>query len=86
MSISGLIQGIGTLLYVAIIARVLLSWFPQISRYNPVVQIIHTVTEPILRPIRRFMPRSMAIDLSPMIAILLISGVQRLLAFLLRGI
>lgn len=86
MSISGLIQGIGMFLYVAIIARVLLSWFPQISRYNPVVQVIYTVTEPILRPIRRFMPRSMTVDLSPMIAILLISGVQRLLAFLLRGI
>ena len=95
MSISGLIQDIATLLYVAIIIRVLLSWFPQLNQsnnplvkivYPKIVYIVHIVTEPILAPIRRFMPRSMAVDLSPMIAIFLISGVQSLLAFLLRGI
>ena len=37
------------------------------------------VTEPVLRPIRRVMPSFGSIDLSPIVAILLISAVQVLL-------
>jgi YggT family protein len=56
-----------------IIARALLSWFPNIDYRNPVVEFLVTVTEPILAPIRAVMPRLGLFDLTPMIAILLLN-------------
>lgn len=35
---------------------------------NPIFVVIHEITEPILAPIRQFMPRIGMIDLSPMVA------------------
>jgi YggT family protein len=60
-----------TLLVIAIIARALLSWFNMDPR-SPLIQALNQITEPILEPIRRIMPRLGMIDLSPLIAILLL--------------
>ena len=79
MNVASLIELVGTFLYVVILARVILTWFPQVRRDNPLVQIIYAVSEPILAPIRRFIPRSAMIDFSPMIAIFLIIIIQRIL-------
>ena len=79
MSIASLIELIGTFFYMVILARVILTWFPQVRRDNPVLQIIYAVTEPILRPIRRFIPRGRMIDFAPMIAIFLVIIIQRIL-------
>ena len=49
-----------------IIARAVISWVNP-DPYNPVVLFLQRTTEPILQPIRRFMP-PMAIDISPIIA------------------
>lgn len=61
-----------------VIIRALISWV-QPNPYNPIVQFLHAVTEPLLAPIRyyllRFMP--VGIDLSPMVLILLLVLVQR---------
>ena len=78
--IGDLINYIGMLLYIAIFARVLLSWFPQVSTTNPLVQFVFTITEPILGPIRRLLPRMGAFDLSPMIALILIYIIQSVLS------
>ena len=40
---------------------------------NPVVVFLHDITEPILSPIRQFMPRLGMLDLSPMVAIILLN-------------
>jgi len=53
-----------------IIIRALISWVNP-DPFNPIVQFLYRTTEPILSPIRRFMPM-MGIDLSPIIAFLLI--------------
>ena len=58
-------------LIVAIIIRSLMSWFP-IDPNNIFVNIVHTITEPILAPLRRIVPRLEMIDLSPMLAIILL--------------
>jgi YggT family protein len=56
----------------AIIINALLSWVSP-DPYNPIVRILYQVTEPALRPIRRIIPmRGMGIDISPIIAILII--------------
>lgn len=55
-----------------IIIRALISWVNP-DPYNPIVQFLNRVTEPILYPIRRILPTyRIGIDLSPLIAILII--------------
>lgn len=61
-----------TVLYVAILARVLLSWFP-INPSNPLVRLLWDITEPILAPLRRVIPRIGMFDLSPLAAFLVIT-------------
>lgn len=51
----------------AIIIRSLLSWFP-IDREGPVVQVIVSITEPVLEPLRRVIPPIGMMDLTPLIA------------------
>jgi YggT family protein len=66
-------------LYIVVIfVRVILSWFP-LSPDSPMASVyrfVHTVTEPVLGPIRRVMPGigvgGMGLDLSPIIVLLLI--------------
>lgn len=55
----------------AIVARSLLSWFP-IDQSSPLYQLLFRVTEPIIDPIRRVMPSTGMMDLSPMAAIVIL--------------
>jgi YggT family protein len=50
----------------AILIQVILSWINPGS-YNPVVGLIHSLTEPVLAPVRRRMPDMGGLDLSPMV-------------------
>jgi YggT family protein len=62
-----------------IIFRALISWVNP-DPYNPIVQFLYKVTEPVLYPIRRMMGAfAIGIDLSPLIAILMIAFLQRFL-------
>ncbi|HKN88064.1 MAG TPA: YggT family protein [Nitrospiraceae bacterium] len=54
-----------------IIARALISWVNP-DPWNPIVQFLQRVTEPVLHPIRRRIGFAMGIDLSPIIVILVI--------------
>ncbi|MBW4436269.1 MAG: YggT family protein [Pleurocapsa minor GSE-CHR-MK-17-07R] len=70
---------IGVILYyvltaynLILLARVLMTWLPNVDRYHPVVKFIYDVTEPVLKPIRQVLPQGMGIDFSPMIVILII--------------
>lgn len=84
---------IDSLLYIyiwIIIIDVVLSWlvnFNIINPYNQFVRAVHTftyrATEPVLRPIRRVMPDLGGLDVSPVIAVLLIGGARILLFNLL---
>jgi YggT family protein len=63
-------------LWLAILVRVILSWFP-VDPSNPIIRIVWEVTEPVLAPIRRVIPRIGMFDLSPLAAFLLISFLQQ---------
>ena len=65
-------------LSLAILGRVLLSWVDPMGR-TPVGAFLHTITDPILMPIRRLMPSTGFVDLSPIIALLLIIVIRRVL-------
>ncbi|MBI2936512.1 MAG: YggT family protein [Chloroflexi bacterium] len=60
-----------TVLTVGIIVRALLSWFP-ISPGNPLSLAAFHLTEPLLGPIRRVLPRAGMFDFSPIVALLLL--------------
>jgi len=65
-------------LNLAILARVLLSWIPM-DRNSRVIQILYEITEPIMGPIRRVMPNLGGLDISPMIALILVQVIERVL-------
>lgn len=58
-----------------IIARALVSWVNP-DPWNPIVQFLERVTEPVLSPIRQRLGWGMGIDLSPLVAILIIYFLQ----------
>ncbi|HCV00822.1 MAG: hypothetical protein CL897_02440 [Dehalococcoidia bacterium] len=70
-AIAGILNAFLYMLMIAVVGRGLLSWFP-ISRNNPIVQLVHQITDPLVEPVRRFMPRTGWIDLSPMIVLILL--------------
>ncbi len=59
-----------------IVVRALLSWVNP-DPYNPIVRFLYQVTEPVLGRIRRILPYIGGIDISPLIAILIIIFFQR---------
>lgn len=65
-------------LLILVFARAVISWV-QASPYNPIVQFLYTATEPVLRPIRRRLPHTPGIDLSPLVVLLLVVFLQRFL-------
>ena len=50
----------------AILIGVIMSWINPGS-YNPAISLIHSLTEPLLVPVRRRMPQMGGLDLSPMV-------------------
>ena len=62
------------------IARALISWVNP-DPYNPIVQFLRMVTDPVLRFIRRYVPPiGGALDLTPMIVVFVIYFITEILA------
>lgn len=59
-----------------IMGRVLLSFIPH-NPQHPIIGIIYSITEPILGLFRRFMPRNLPLDFSPILAFLLLDFIGR---------
>jgi len=72
------------LLGLAIVARALLSWF-SLSPDHPAVRILNQITEPILAPLRRFIPLVGMMDITPIVALLLLQVVRQVVLSLLSG-
>ncbi|MBI4214201.1 MAG: YggT family protein [Chloroflexi bacterium] len=68
-------------LILAIVGRALLSWFPirPGNPFYPLAVILNQVTEPILAPLRRVIPTIGMIDISPIVALLLLQFIQGVL-------
>ncbi len=61
----------------AIIIRIVLSWIaPQ--TYNPATALLANITDPLLRPFRRYIPPIGGFDVSPIFAIILIGALSML--------
>ena len=57
-----------------VIGAVIISWI-QLPPSNPIANIIRSLTEPVLAPIRRVVPAMSGLDFSPL---LLLIGLQML--------
>jgi YggT family protein len=69
-----------------IIAAAVISWVNP-NPYNPVVRLLHRLTEPVLAPLRQLLPpwKTFGLDFSPMIIILLIQWAVKPLLWTLVG-
>jgi len=82
-SLLGLLFQLINLYMWAIIIRALLSWVSP-DPHNPIVRFLERLTEPALKPIRALLPpHRIGIDLSPLIAVLLIQFLVQTLRYAL---
>jgi YggT family protein len=66
--------------FVLIIARVIVSWLANQSRH-PLIPLLYQLTEPVLRPFKRFLPAMGGIDLSPLLALIALRFLLHLLGW-----
>lgn len=85
MPVMGLVQLLFDLYIIVLLARVLLTWVP-IDPGNPIVNLIHQLTEPLLAPIRRLLPQTGGIDFSPMVAFFVVLVTEQIVLMLLRSL
>jgi YggT family protein len=80
---SGLIQLLAIALQIysyVLLARALISWIPNLDPYNPGVQLLYKITEPVLEPIRKLIPPLGGVmDISMIVAFFIIILLQQLL-------
>ena len=77
MFLSNLIQIALIAVWLLVLGRVLLSWVDPGGR-SQLAGFVYSATEPILAPIRRVLPPTGMIDLSPLILLILLSVLWRL--------
>lgn len=71
-AISELVELFLNIFLFAILIQVILSWINP-GTYNPVVSILYSLTDPVLRPARQMIPAMGGLDLSPIIVLI---GIQ----------
>jgi YggT family protein len=90
--IAGYVDALFLVYMILIFVRILLSWIPRIP-YNPtlsaIINFIHEVTDPYLNLFRRILPPvgggGFALDLSPIIAIIVLIIVRALVVGAIEG-
>ncbi len=78
LSFSQLVSLVINIFVFAVIARAILSWISP-GAYNPATSILHSLTEPLLNTCRRLIPDLGGLDLSPLIALLLLQLAKMLI-------
>jgi len=85
-AIAWLIDTVADIAIILLIAQVIMGWlvaFNLVNTRHPFVnsvgRFLYQITEPVLRPIKRIVPSFGGIDLSPLIAILLIGFLRVLI-------
>jgi YggT family protein len=84
LAIATILDSILSIYKWVIIIAALISWVSP-DPYNPIVRFLYAITEPALRPIRKIIGYRLGpIDISPIIAILIIVFIQMFLISSLR--
>jgi len=63
----------------AIVVRALSSWFPNARRII-FIQILYSITDPLIKPIRKYLPNFGGLDVSPLIAVIILQLLIRVLS------
>jgi YggT family protein len=62
-------QSLVLLAWLVVLGRVLMSWIdPAVQR--PISRTLYRWTEPVLAPVRRVLPKTGSLDLSPLVVLL----------------
>ncbi len=77
-AVADLLNSLLTIYSWAILIRVLLSWVSP-DPFNPIVQFLVRVTDPYLELFRRIIPPIGMMDISPIIALVVLNVAQRFL-------
>ena len=77
-AIPGLVELTLNIFLFSILIVVILSWVSP-GGYNPAISLLHSLTEPVMRPARRIVPSMGGLDLSPMLAMIAIVLIKMLL-------
>lgn len=74
------------LLYIILVLRIILSWLGIEYYYNSFVQLIYSISEPILRPFRRLPLQIGMLDFSPILAFITLRFLDSFFSMVLRDI
>lgn len=72
----GIVSLLLKIFYGAMIISVIISWVAPDSR-SPIAELSYQISEPVLAPFRRIVPNLGGLDISPILAFLLISCIQQ---------
>lgn len=75
MSITDMLLQTIDMLFYAIIIRVILSWIQSPNTYQ-LAEVVYVITEPMLSRIRRVIPLIAGLDLSPLVAFVLLKVIS----------
>jgi YggT family protein len=75
--VANFLQIVFLAVWLLVLGRVLLSWFDAAGR-TQLGRFLFSATEPILAPIRRALPQTGMLDLSPLIVLIVLSVLWRL--------
>lgn len=74
-ALAQLLSALFTIYTWILIIRVLISWVSP-DPFNPVVQFLIKASDPVLEPLRRVIPSIGPLDISPVVAILVLQAFQ----------
>ncbi len=80
LAIRNAVQFLVLAVWLLMIGRVLISWFDPMGR-NEISSFLYRTTEPMLAPVRRALPPTGMLDLSPLIVLIVLGVVVRALRF-----
>ena len=75
-----IIRTLGTILMFAVVAEVILSYF--LPPYHSIRKWLGVIVDPLLTPIRKYVPSLQGIDFSPLVLLILIQVAEFLLVSL----
>lgn len=85
LAIVGLLKLAVYIFIFSIVIMAIISWIAP-GTYNPVAALVNQITEPVIRPFRRYIQPMAGLDLSPLVAIVVLWLVMILLISPLVGI
>lgn len=85
LSVAELVQLAVNVFFFSILIQVILSWVNP-GGYNPMLGLLYSLNEPLLKPARRRLPAMGGLDLSPLLVMIGLKLVEILLVGVLRDL